>query len=830
MKQKGCEDGNLSPHPLGDSMVGSLTERAASAMSQLGIVGTLQRKLSSIFGKGWPEVERKYEFPGGHITLDFLSYVKGEAKDFARRSAELSYLWGIDLTRSEVKLEEWKYFFLCLSDAVIPQIKNATVWILDDWVNSAKPAFDSDTLLLDIFPRRLKVRIRQALARCKTLPSGDRRPLDEQRLHTVVQGWKKSLMPMKPTGVVANLQKHAKVLSGIDQPLEEEVRDVIERVCEVLIVPKISKVPTVSSSISIKSTIESNFKNGGMLGFIRKDAGLGLLPRAPEFLGYLYEYEKDYLPVPCYSSLSMHVADMHSMMADYRRLNLTKNPTSRPYAILEPLKARIITKPNVTQYMGLKVIQKKTWEMLSHFDQFSLIGQPISSWFLAYLDFFKDDSERWISGDYEAATDNLNMEVTLLIARYIYSRQDPAVFELIKRALMGSDFCYDVSQASPRYEDVPTFDNYLSRCEPISFTQTRGQLMGSILSFPILCIANYCAFHLAMERREGHQLFPFGARIKKVFINGDDILFTADEKTYSIWLETIKLFGFKPSVGKNLSSPDYAQINSCIYKMVPGDLPEVIPFVNMGIYCGRRKQDCSFDATVSSKERSMVRFTSIQTLFREARYPGLHHNLDARVRVLWNFHNSRIERLFKVSGLLETSLDVEGRIRKCVFDRDPLQWERLAFSKQFPEHRLFFPESDTELSYAKMRLRAKRLTKIPLAEKKESTNLREDWFPSPTSTPFFWRDERCGAHGATSYANSRGCGAVGTVQNLSIIDLTSDPSFNSPLIQWSTTSSTRMVAEIRARLALDQLAALQLREKELWEVEAKANQNDFPVV
>jgi len=82
--------------------------------------------------------------------------------------------------------------------------------------------------------------------------------------------------------------------------------------------------------------------------------------------------------------------------------------------------------------------------------------------------------------------------------------------------------------------------------------------MGHVLSFPILCIANYIAFRYA---------FRFQSKTPNVKVNGDDILFCTYPEQYKTWLSTIPKFGFIPSVGKNLFSSRVAQINSVLFRV-----------------------------------------------------------------------------------------------------------------------------------------------------------------------------------------------------------------------------------------------------------------------
>jgi len=109
--------------------------------------------------------------------------------------------------------------------------------------------------------------------------------------------------------------------------------------------------------------------------------------------------------------------------------------------------------------------------------------------------------------------------------------------------------------------------------------QANGQLMGSPLSFPILCAANLLGYVLAWEEYHGR---PVG-RLDKlpVLINGDDILFKANDRFYTIWQRIVKSIGFDLSVGKSYFDKRFCTVNSKLY-CFRGDTghPQLVTFHN----------------------------------------------------------------------------------------------------------------------------------------------------------------------------------------------------------------------------------------------------------
>jgi hypothetical protein len=89
--------------------------------------------------------------------------------------------------------------------------------------------------------------------------------------------------------------------------------------------------------------------------------------------------------------------------------------------------------------------------------------------------------------------------------------------------------------------------------------QTNGQLMGSVLSFPVLCAINVAAYWLALEEHLGRAV---ELKDLPVLVNGDDICFKADDEFYPIWKRWTALAGFTLSPGKNYISQSFVTINS----------------------------------------------------------------------------------------------------------------------------------------------------------------------------------------------------------------------------------------------------------------------------
>ena len=169
----------------------------------------------------------------------------------------------------------------------------------------------------------------------------------------------------------------------------------------------------------------------------------------------------------------------------------------------------------------------------------------------------------------------------------------------------------------PRIEKSSPYRNFSRTGDTTPGVQTNGQLMGNILSFPLLCIANYCAYHIAIERYKLSQIENYAGpdenlpsrnlRVKRVMaeypvrINGDDILFRSTGEQYDEWKNAVKSIGFNLSLGKNFAHPYFCQINSQLFRVSHDVFGEVcgtdrIHYFNFGQLTGRKKGMSSEDA------------------------------------------------------------------------------------------------------------------------------------------------------------------------------------------------------------------------------------------
>jgi hypothetical protein len=151
-----------------------------------------------------------------------------------------------------------------------------------------------------------------------------------------------------------------------------------------------------------------------------------------------------------------------------------------------------------------------------------------------------------VSGDYRSATDNLPIEVMEL-----------ALSIMLDNATFVPDNVRELARRA---------------CRPILFSEkdslevTRGQMMGSLLSFPFLCLQNYLAFRWSVS--------TFGIRGRvPVVINGDDILFQASDPSFpDHWFKVVGRVGLEVEETKTSVSFSFGSLNSTLLRWVKGFL------------------------------------------------------------------------------------------------------------------------------------------------------------------------------------------------------------------------------------------------------------------
>jgi len=275
-----------------------------------------------------------------------------------------------------------------------------------------------------------------------------------------------------------------------------------------------------------------------------------------------------------------------AMFSDRR----TKPLRAKIACITEPIKVRVLTKGQGLPQFFAKNLQVDLHSRLRECSPFQLIGREVDEsvilglyektehWFPKGL-----DDGFWNSGDYSAATDKLNPYLSYYTINKILSRYKltQTEYDCLRRVLLFQEIEYPES----------------SNLQPV--LQQKGQLMGSVLSFPVLCILNFVTYALSDDHvleliRDSRTLYRDQRKMVldslPVLINGDDILFYTDYTQYKRWSEALRHVGFEKSLGKNLVSKKFVTINSAFFWLGGKDKKvKWFNFPNIGLLRGQSK-------------------------------------------------------------------------------------------------------------------------------------------------------------------------------------------------------------------------------------------------
>jgi hypothetical protein len=247
--------------------------------------------------------------------------------------------------------------------------------------------------------------------------------------------------------------------------------------------------------------------------------------------------------------------------------------------LAESLKIRVISKGPPYSYFCLHPLQKFMHNIMRKLPTFDLIGQTVSADMLTqfYSRFTKRSNYTFLSLDYKAATDLINPDCSKAAVEAI--AQVTEMPEFIKGMFVKSLIGHNIH--------VKVRDSKGKVIGRISKPQRWGQLMGSITSFPILCIINAAVTRYAYELSEDR---PDAIPLEDVplKVNGDDGLLYCNERCTAMWADLAALCGLQPSIGKVYTSPTYANINSTSFT-VSGTEFTYIPYVNMGLVMGYQR-------------------------------------------------------------------------------------------------------------------------------------------------------------------------------------------------------------------------------------------------
>jgi hypothetical protein len=279
--------------------------------------------------------------------------------------------------------------------------------------------------------------------------------------------------------------------------------------------------------------------------------------------------------------------------------------------LAESLKVRTISKGPPPLYTLLKAFQVKMWSTLKVHPVFKLTGEPVTGRYVRSRMGSLRVGEAFLSVDYTDATNDLSSWCSEIAIREVCRELDLSIMEtdLLHRALF----------------------QHVIEHNGVRLPQKRGQLMGSIVSFPILCIINAAICRHALElanqdslfetlREQQEQGLPFTKSYDQIMkvsfklsdcplaINGDDAILRTTLFGYRHWQRLAAVCGLSESVGKVYFSPSFLNINSTTFNYVVSPEPDFLlrPYVNLGLLKGMKRSSSGSSTDVRDYSHSAI--------------------------------------------------------------------------------------------------------------------------------------------------------------------------------------------------------------------------------
>ncbi|QGY72544.1 RNA dependent RNA polymerase [Plasmopara viticola lesion associated ourmia-like virus 14] len=243
---------------------------------------------------------------------------------------------------------------------------------------------------------------------------------------------------------------------------------------------------------------------------------------------------------------------------------------SRVTSILTEGKWRIISIPPRVDN-ALRPLHVSMYDHISRQD-WCLRGDAKPS---RFGDFTPVEGEVFVSGDYESATDNLNSEVQHTILEAVLNRARSIPPGIRAHALST----FSSLLTAEKYQPGGVYDSVSE--------QRRGQLMGQLCSFPLLCLTNYITFKWLVRRDV------------PVRINGDDIVFRGTPQECDVWSRGVGASGLTLSVGKTLVHPRFFSLNSAMFRS--GKKPTFVPFIRPKTVWSLKERECEKISSLANR-------------------------------------------------------------------------------------------------------------------------------------------------------------------------------------------------------------------------------------
>lgn len=417
---------------------------------------------------------------------------------------------------------------------------------------------------------------------------------------------KRSTLPLSEDIIESTYEKHLETLTKVDQGDDIVIKQIFRNSAFLKVLWNVRAEITEKLSISgcFENGFDDEFRGHHMpskSACFSRTRGSGGQQMSLRLLSGLPTYDKeDYPnlsdPVELYSMVyrpwvysrqGVLSNFQQSQYCDYghlewqelakavRKLDLTKPLNCTIQAVLEPNKVRVISKGEALPYYSCKPLQKVMHSALKSWDPFRLIGRPLCPTDIMDLQENASPTDKWFSVDYSAATDGLSWKYSGQIFRFLIADLPKHQQDVALSVLGPHSLYYPVKGGRGDIE--------------LRGVQQNGQLMGSILSFPILCMANLGVYCLANHERM--KSWSVDEVLRHVLINGDDMVYAAPEEIWKAHVDIGRKVGLEMSVGKAYIHAEYLNVNStsvhCNLRRM--DTPYQVGYLNSGLFFGQHK-------------------------------------------------------------------------------------------------------------------------------------------------------------------------------------------------------------------------------------------------
>jgi hypothetical protein len=188
---------------------------------------------------------------------------------------------------------------------------------------------------------------------------------------------------------------------------------------------------------------------------------------------------------------------------------------------------------NDPSYLALRPLHTFLYDRLTE-QPWLLRGPPTEQ---KFLNAGFTPGKKYLSADFTAATDNLSIEVAEQIIDTLASLSPPEVMPLLSEA-----------KASLR----PVVHMGPGK----TLTPVVGQMMGNLLSFPLLCLQNYCAATWVS--------LSFGSPVP-ILVNGDDLVAQVPDGWVKLYREIAPALGMNLNEKKTSFTEHFLTVNSTYF-------------------------------------------------------------------------------------------------------------------------------------------------------------------------------------------------------------------------------------------------------------------------